>query len=167
MALEIEHKYLLPQFPTELLNSGELQLSHVQRIEQTYLAYDSNEEIRVRRLEEERDGQRSVYFTHTFKRGQGLVREEMEYEISAEIYAQLLAAVGYSPLVKTRTTLIYQGRSIEIDEYAQFKLVVAEVEFASLHDAEQFVAPAWFGAQLDRQFEYSNKQLWMSLQKQV
>src|SRR5690606_8991949 len=88
MAMEIERKFLLPEFPQALIDEGKLVIRSEQRIEQTYLAMDDQQELRVRRIQDIRSGETS--YTHTFKNGNGLVREEVEYGISGEIYEQII-----------------------------------------------------------------------------
>lgn len=162
MGMEIEKKFLLPQFPEAIIEAGELSVRSKQRIEQTYLAMDENEELRVRRISDLGTGE--VSYTHTFKRGNGLAREEVEYEISESMYAQVAAAFGFTPLTKIRITADWHGRTVEIDIYDQLQLSVLEVEFESLEEANTFAAPAWFGEDISSQKQYSNKTVWKQLQ---
>ncbi|GKU76296.1 CYTH domain-containing protein [Paenibacillus sp. L3-i20] len=162
MSMEIERKFLLPQFPEELRISGELVVQLNQRIEQTYLAMDDNEEIRVRRIAAEPSGE--ISYTHTFKKGNGLVREEVEYEISEGIYTQVVKAFEFTPLTKDRITASWNGITVEIDNYDQVKLSVLEVEFSSIEEANEFEAPSWFGEEISSQKQYSNKTVWKQLQ---
>jgi adenylate cyclase len=160
---EIERKYLLPAYPQDLIDSGELIVKSRKTIEQTYLALTEEEEIRVRKLSSE--GSAPVY-THTYKRGHGLSRGEAEYEISEQIYRQLLENTGRAPLVKTRTKVTAgSDKIVEIDEYHQFNLLTVEVEFDSEEEALAFTPPAWFGSEVGSEMEYRNKELWASVQK--
>ena len=163
MNKEIERKYLLPSFPQELLDSGKLKLISRVTIEQTYLAMDDAEEVRVRKLSPDNGDEAS--YTHTYKRGKGFSREEVEYEISSSIYHQLLDGSGRAPLVKTRTTVEEDGRIFEMDEYHQYQFMTVEAEFASEEEAVSFQPPAWFGSEVGGEVEYRNKRLWASLQK--
>lgn len=160
MAQEIERKYLLEAFPHDRIATGSIRVLSRKAIEQTYLALTETEEIRVRRLE--RDG--VVSYTHTYKQGHGLAREEIEYSISADIYEQLLQHTGRIPLRKTRTTVEQNGCEFDIDEYEQFNLITAEIEFESIEQAQAFEAPDWFGQELGSEYEYRNKQLWAQVQ---
>lgn len=166
MNLEIERKFFVTEFPQSLIASGALTLSGVKVIEQTYLALTETEEIRVRRLECSNTGTTS--YTHTYKRGHGLTREETEYDISEEIYRQLLEGSGRKPLIKTRTKVLdASGRLFEIDEYHQYKLMTVEAEFASEEEALAFTAPPWFGVEVGSEEEYRNKSLWAAVQTPV
>ncbi|WP_168119694.1 CYTH domain-containing protein [Paenibacillus sp. HB172176] len=162
MAMEIERKFLLPRLPREQIEAGTVTIRSQQRIEQTYLAMDDDQEIRVRRLMDSATGSES--YTHTFKKGNGMVREEVEYGISESIYKQMTAAFGLEPLTKNRLTGDWNGIGIEIDIYDQIDLAVLEVEFESLDEANAFVPPEWFGEDISSQKQYSNKTVWKSLQ---
>lgn len=163
MNQEIERKFFLSVYPQALLDSGELKLAGREVIEQTYLALTETEEIRIRRLAPADGG--SAHYTHTYKRGHGLSRGEAEYDISEEIYNQLLEGSGRLPLIKTRTKVLdASGRLFEIDDYHQFKLKTVEAEFTSVEEAERFAAPDWFGEEVGSQQEYRNKTLWREVQ---
>lgn len=162
MAQEIERKFLLHGFPHDRLADGTIRIVARKAIDQTYLALTETEEIRVRRLDQDGD----ISYTHTYKRGHGLSREEVEVEISAGIYEQLLCHSGRKPLKKTRTTVTQDGREFDIDEYEQFNLISVEVEFESEEEAKSFQPPDWFGPELGSEFEYRNKQLWAQVQSQ-
>ncbi|MDQ6419996.1 CYTH domain-containing protein [Paenibacillus sp. LHD-117] len=162
MAMEIERKFLLNGDPRTIIETSELHVRQEQRIEQTYLAIDETQELRVRRIEELGSGE--ISYTHTFKNGNGLVREEVEYEITGGIYEQVVMAFGFRPLTKNRITAEWEGVTIEIDIYDQIRLSVLEVEFESLEEANAFEAPAWFGEDISSQKQYSNKTVWKQLQ---
>lgn len=162
MGKEIEKKYLLPAYPAAELESGALRLVSTERLYQTYLAYTGLEEIRVRQSVD-REGRST--FTHTFKSGHGLVREEVEFHISEALYKQLLGNSGLIPLEKVRTTVESDGLKFEIDDYKQIALLVVEVEFPDLDAAQRFTPPAWFGRELGQEEEYRNKTLWLQLQR--
>lgn len=162
MAVEIERKYLLGEYPAALIENGALIVEKEQQIEQTYLALDGDQELRVRKIIDMRTG--AVEFTHTFKKGWGLAREEVEYSISEGLYDQVVTAHGAIPLTKRRVTARWGERIVEIDDYSQIELLVLEVEFPSLEDAEAFVPPAWFGRDISMEKQYSNKKVWRDLQ---
>lgn len=162
MALEIERKFLLPEYPDQLIREGQLEILTRHNIDQTYLAIDGGQELRVRKITDLDTGE--VTFTHTFKDGKGISREEIEYSISEGLYNQMIDAVKAVPLIKERLTGVWNGVTIEIDVYNQLKLSVLEVEFSSLEDAESFIAPDWFGEDVSTDRQYSNKTVWRELQ---
>src|SRR4051794_28414759 len=98
MSLEIERKFLLPEISESLVEEGKLQFRSEHRIEQTYIALDTDQEIRVRRIIDLETNE--MTFTHTFKKGNGLAREEIEYSISEGIYDQIVQAFDAIPLTK-------------------------------------------------------------------
>ncbi|QCT02974.1 adenylate cyclase [Paenibacillus algicola] len=162
MHMEIEKKFLLDQDPEELIRDGSLQPRRKQCIEQTYLALDGDQELRVRKLEDLQTG--LLEYTHTFKRGWGIAREEVEIAISEGLYEQVIEAHQAIPLIKTRLTAVWNGQVVEIDEYTQLQLRVIEVEFSSLEEAERFEPPVWFGPDISQDKQYSNKKVWRELQ---
>ncbi|MCC3377259.1 CYTH domain-containing protein [Cohnella sp. REN36] len=161
MSMEIERKFLLPELPETVRER--LAVRSEQRIEQTYIAIDDSQELRIRRITDLRTGKRA--YTHTFKNGTGLAREEIEYAISESLYAQVAEAVGAVALTKMRTTAEWEGLVVEIDRYDQLDLAVLEVEFDSVEAAHAFVAPDWFGRDISGDKTYSNKTVWRSLQQ--
>jgi len=163
MALEIERKYLLEQDIDQLIEQGVIKLQSKHRIEQTYIAMDENQELRVRRLVDLDNNE--VTYTHTFKNGIGLAREEIEYSITATIYDQIMNAFGYVPLTKDRITAQFEEGIVEIDIYDQVQFNVVEVEFQSLEEANQYIPPAWFGEEISFNKKYSNKAIWKKLQE--
>lgn len=163
MSMEIELKFLLPEYPEQLIESGELKVITRHSIDQTYLAIEDGQELRVRKITDLDSGE--VTFTHTFKDGKGISRKEIEYDISEGLYNQMIEAVKAVPLVKTRTTAVWNGITVEIDVYTQLQLTVIEVEFDSLEEAESFKAPEWFGQDVSTEKKYSNKTVWKELQK--
>ncbi|WP_028609842.1 CYTH domain-containing protein [Paenibacillus harenae] len=162
MSMEIERKFLLDAEPGTVIEEQKLKVLSEQRIEQTYLAMDDLQELRVRRIVDQATG--DVTFTHTFKLGSGLSREEIEYAISESIYEQLINAFGYVALTKNRITAEWNGNIIEIDIYDQIELTVLEVEFESEEAANAFAAPEWFGRDISSERQYSNKKVWRELQ---
>ncbi|KGE19296.1 CYTH domain-containing protein [Paenibacillus wynnii] len=162
MALEIERKFLLPEYPEQLIQDGELKIYTQQNIDQTYLAIEDGQELRVRKITDLDSGE--ITFTHTFKDGKGISREEIEYFISEGLYNQVIEAVKAIPLVKKRLTGEWNGTTVEIDVYTQLELSVLEVEFDSLEEAESFKAPEWFGEDVSTDWKYSNKTVWKELQ---
>lgn len=163
MELEIERKYLLEIPYQQLAEQGSIIVQSEHRIEQTYIAMDEDQELRVRRIKDVETG--AYQYTHTFKNGVGLAREEVEYSITQTIYEQLMEACGFVPLTKNRITAICDTYTVEIDIYDQVNFVVVEVEFASMEEANAFVPPSWFGEEISFNRKYSNKAVWKQLQQ--
>lgn len=132
MTFEIERRFIarLPD-PAALAGASAL------RLEQAYLSA-GEPGVRVRRAGD--------VFTLTVKAGRGVVREEVETGLPAEIGAALLEIAGARRLNKTRYRL---GRwEIDVFEAALAGLILAEVELSS---PEEPVPPAPAGVVLVRE----------------
>ncbi len=142
---EIERRYLTKKLPLNfhLLKGTE--------IEQGYLG--ATAEGRVFRLR--RKGKR-YYFT--LKTGEGLKREEYEIELTAEQFSMLWPLTERCRVEKERFDLDHEGSRIETDLFKgrHMGLVISEVEFPAVKDAERFSAPDWFGPEITGDPRFSN-----------
>nr|WP_077604168.1 CYTH domain-containing protein [Oceanobacillus sojae] len=164
MTLEIERKFVLSAYPDNEIQKGILKMISTYLIEQTYLAYQPTQQIRVRKIVNIQTGY--VKYTHTFKEGSGIIRDEIEYEISKEIYEQLINMANKQALIKTRSIWQLSGMNtyIEIDQYEQIPLLVAEVEFQNEEEVDKFTPPNWFGEDVSLDKRLGNYQLWLQVQ---
>lgn len=156
MGKEIEKKYIIEKIPSDLKMEG------TKEIHQTYLAVGT-EEIRVRKILKE--GKES--HTMTIKKGHGLTREEIEFEITKETYDQLLEGSSRKPLIKTRSKVRLGELVFDLDEYKNRKypeLKTIEIEFDSEEDAHRFIQPVWFGKDVTEDKRYKNQNLWKEIQ---
>lgn len=138
--MEIERKFLITKLPADLEHYP------FRQIEQAYLS--RRPVIRVRR--QDRD------FILTVKGYGGMAHEEFELPLDQESYARL-AAKGEGSLIRKRRYLIpLPPYTIELDVFEEpfDDMVLAEVEFPSVEEAEAFTPPAWFGPDVtdDRRF---------------
>ena len=147
--LEIERKYLLqalPQFPAS---------AQPYRMEQGYF---TDEPGRLRRTVAP-DG--AVTYTHTLKRGTGLVREEIERELAPDEFESLWPRTAGCRLTKTRTRVPDGDLVWEIDAYDAIDLVLAEVELPA--PDTKVVIPDWLAPHVIREVTdepaYGNHQL--------
>ena len=144
--MEIERKYLVKSLPDNLESYEK------KRISQGYLC--TNPVVRIRRSNEE-------YFL-TYK-GKGLMaREEHEFPLTAEAFEHMLPKIDGILIDKIRYLIpLDEVHTAELDIFqgtlAPLRLV--EVEFASLEEAEAFVAPDWFGDDVTNSGEYHNSNL--------
>jgi adenylate cyclase len=135
--LEIERVFLLDGLPPLPAASKAF------RIEQGYLpdagaGDETLVEGRVRRTVKP-DG--SEVRTHTIKRGQGLVREEIERELDEQEFAELWTRTEGRRISKTRHKVPVGDLTWEIDAFDTFELVFAEVELPSVETESPF--PGW------------------------
>jgi CYTH domain-containing protein len=130
--LEIERKYLLAGVPAE----ADLRALGARpvRIEQAYLPAEDDWVRRVRRI----DSQGAVRYVLTRKREvSGIVRQELETDVTAAAYGRLLATADPARRVirKTRHLIPCGSWTLELDVFDEPRgLVLLEVE---LDDAEQ------------------------------
>ena len=140
--MEIERKFLVKEIPS-------LEGLKYSEIKQGYISIKP--EVRVRKLDDK-------YFLT--EKGEGtLVREENEREISENEGLALFEKIVSNLIEKKRYYINYEGNLIELDIYeGKFAgLVVAEVEFKTLEDANKFIPPKWFSTDISENMEYRNK----------
>lgn len=143
--MEIERKFLISSENIPK-NIGEYPF-HM--IEQAYLC--TNPVVRVRRQDEE--------FILTYK-GQGMmVREEYNLPLTKEGYCHLLQKADGIIITKKRYLIPLDGsHTIELDEFhGDYEgLLLAEVEFSSEREANEFIKPDWFGEDVTFDSRYHN-----------
>jgi len=140
--MEIERKFLVIEIP-------DLTGVKHDKIVQGYISFSPESRIRKK-------GER--YF-HTQKGEEMIVREEIENEVSSEQGKALFERVISNLIEKTRYYIPLGKFTAELDIYeGKFKgLVVVEVEFESLDEANSFTPPYWFGQDISENMEYRNK----------
>jgi CYTH domain-containing protein len=122
---EIERKYLLDRLP--VIPDRAVALD----IEQGYLAASDDRGVVQGRLRRCVAPGGEVTLTHTIKHGLGLVRRESERTIAEGEFDRLWPQTRHRRLRKTRYHVTEGELVWEIDEYADFELVLAEVELPS------------------------------------
>jgi adenylate cyclase len=144
MASEIERKFLIKTIPMDIEN-----FPHQEIIQWYFNDPSTGKSIRIRHIWDT--------YKITRKKWHGLVREEMETDITKAEFDQLWFQVENHFLEKTRYEIPYDGVIIELDIYKNLQwLKTAEVEFASKRDAKKFVVPERFGEDLTKMREASN-----------
>ena len=136
-------------------------------IEQAYLCTEPV--VRIRKEDDQ--------YWLTYK-GKGLLaREEYNLPLTKEAYLHLLKKADGRILTKRRYKIplpeamkeepsvllspLEQGLTVELDVFQGYYegLILAEVEFPSLEEAQKFVPPAWFGRDVTLSGEYQNSRL--------
>jgi len=144
MASEIERKFLIKTIPMNIEN-----FPHQEIIQWYFNDPSTGKSIRIRHIWDT--------YKITRKKWHGLVREEMETDITKAEFDQLWFQVENHFLEKTRYEIPYDGFIIELDIYKNLQwFKTAEVEFASKRDAKKFVVPERFGEDLTKMREASN-----------
>ena len=150
MGKEIERKYLV----TATILPVDLATCPAEFVVQGYLASDQQgNEVRVRRRGESR-------FLTVKSRG-GLVRREVEVELSATQFAALWPLAAGRSLAKTRYRVDVPGAVVEVDVYSGNLegLITAEVEFATEEASRAFVPPGWLSDEITEDLRYRNESL--------
>ncbi|MBP3431438.1 MAG: AAA family ATPase [Clostridia bacterium] len=149
---EIERKFKVKKLPTNFE-----QLKN-QKIVQGYLS-NGVQEVRVRSVDDKK-------FYVTEKIGNGLVREELEKEISFKEFAALFDGAKGRIIRKQRYFCpLKDGKIAEVDVYENVKekngkhLLTVEVEFATVAEAKSFEKPDWFGEELTGDINFKNSML--------
>jgi CYTH domain-containing protein len=143
--MEIERKYIIEELPDNL------EAYPSKHIKQGYVSIAPV--IRIRQLDKQ--------FILTIK-GKGLLaREEFELEIDKDQFDELSKKVDGLIIDKTRYYITLDDYIIELDIFhSDYKdLIIAEVEFPSLEEANSFVPPDWFGKDVTNDPRYQNSSL--------
>lgn len=143
--MEIERKFLIDKdafdytsFPHKEYTQGYLNTKPV---------------VRVRREGNE--------YVLTYKGGGMMVREEYNLPLNEESFNHLIRKCDGRIIDKTRYFIPYEKYTIELDEFKGelAPLVMAEVEFESIEEANSFKAPKWFKEDVTNNPEYHNSRM--------
>ena len=149
MGREIERKFTIKHLP------GDLGSYDHHLIEQAYLTTEPV--IRVRR-EDDR-----YYMTYKGVGGDNtsLSHEEYNLPLTSEAYETLSSKADGNIIRKTRYLIPYKEHTIELDVFAEpvKDLIIAEVEFDTTADADDFTPPDWFKEDVTDREEYRNSYL--------
>lgn len=149
MGMEIERKFTVKELPEDLGSYS------FHTIEQAYLTTEPT--IRVRR-EDER-----YYMTYKGIGGTNtsLAHEEYNLPLTKEAYETLSSKADGNVIRKKRVLIPYSGHTIELDIFGEpfSDLIIAEVEFESVDEANDFVPPEWFDEDVTDRKEYRNAYL--------
>lgn len=145
---EIERKFLIRNCPP-------LDGFVAEDVRQGYITRpEDSSEVRLR--------QKGTDYFITVKSGGTLSRTEHETPISAEQFEALWPTTKGRQVEKTRYTgTLPDGRTVELDVFGGTlsPLMLAEVEFPSPAEANNFVVPGWFGTDVTTEKGFKNKAL--------
>lgn len=144
--MEIERKFIPVNLPDDLD-----QYKH-HKIEQAYL--NTAPVVRIRKQDDE-------YFL-TYKGGGMMAREEYNLPLNETSYQHLLTKADGNIITKTRFLIpIHDGLTAELDIFeGKFAgMLLVEVEFDSVDQANSFTPPEWFGQDVTRDGRYHNSYL--------
>lgn len=156
--MEIERKFLINHMPENIENYP------YHDIEQAYLC--TSPVIRIRKEDE------TYYMTY---KGSGMMmREEVNLPLTKDAYHHLKEKADgnvitkrrykiplTSPTAKTTDILFTSPLTIELDIFhgAKEGLIMAEVEFSSEGEANNFTPPSWFGEEVTYSSAYHNSNM--------
>ena len=147
MGKEIERKFKVREMPN-------LSKYPYKNLEQGYL--NTHPVVRVRKEDDE------YYMTY---KGKGHIeREEYNLPLNKESYEHLIKKADGRIISKKRYLIPYDKYTIELDVFENdlAPLVIAEVEFESMDEAEAFNPPEWFGEDVSKDKNYTNAHLALS-----
>lgn len=141
-AMEIERKFTIKKLPDDLTSYP----CHI--IEQAYL--NTEPVVRVRRQDED------YYLTY---KGKGLLaREEYNLPLNRPSYEHLRQKADGNLISKRRYLIPCDPYTIELDIFEPpfSPLIIAEVEFPSIEEAQNFSVPDWFDQDVTNDPTYHN-----------
>jgi adenylate cyclase len=152
MSKEIEKRWSLKNFPTKET------IQEVIDIEQSYVVDTPNVTIRIRKSTLNTSSSLEIInFEHTVKYsmdGATEEREELTSSIDENIYEQLITFFNLQPINKKRFICqITKSLVAQIDYYEDGTIMV-EVEFKTIKQMEDFIAPHWFGEEIIGNYGY-------------
>lgn len=149
--LEIERRFLVTDVKTALRDA-----TSCTHMRQGYLAIDNHAKsaVRIRQF-----GKTCVM---TVKSGTGIAKHEEEITLLGEVFDRLWMIARGSSLEKKRYSVPYGGHYMEVDvfEGTLSGLIIAEVEFDTVDEADAFMPPAWIEREITTDHQYSNA--WMA-----
>lgn len=160
-AMEIEKKYVV----TDDSIKDVIKTLKKKHIVQAYIS--DNPVVRLRKLDDKH------LFTlksrHNISNENLLINNELETEISKEEYENLKKLVNNQYRIIEKNRYYYtldNGLIAEVDEYFGdlAGLYTVEVEFSSIEECENFVAPSWFGVDVSSDYRFTNASLSKSVE---
>ena len=142
--MEIERKFLIKKMP-------ELDKYEYRDIEQVYILTEPV--IRARKKDSD--------YILTVKGSGKMAREEFELPLSEEAYNKLKSKAEGVVITKRRYLIPYDKYLVELDVFdGSLKgLIMAEVEFPTIEEAEAFTPPDWFSEDVTEDTSYHNSNM--------
>ena len=143
--MEIERKFLIKRLPDNLENYP------CRHLEQGYLC--TFPVVRIRRDNDK--------YELTYKGSGMMVREEHNLPLTQNSYEHLKEKIDGRLIIKKRYMIPYKSYTIELDVFENdlAPLTLAEVEFATEDEANNFNAPDWFAEDVTFEKIYHNSVL--------
>ena len=145
-SLEIERVFLLNRLPDLPVSALKYRLMQGYLPKPTEADGENPVEGRLRKTIKS-DG--SIIYTHTIKRGLGLIRQENEREISQQEFQKLWPGTEGRRLTKTRYFVKEDDQLWAVDDFDSLDVVMAEIELAE--PDTPITLPDWLKACLIRE----------------
>lgn len=125
-------------------------------IEQAYISFSPT--IRIRKITNKSE---YILTIKSESKDNGLSRQEYEINISEEQYNQLLNKIEGNILSKNRYIIPYDKYTLELDLFngTYEGLGYVEIEYETLEQANEFIAPNWFKQELTGNKKFTNASL--------
>lgn len=156
MSLEIERKWLVPDFPTKL------KLKEIWDVWQSYLYVNDEVEIRISRKCKHPDTD-IYHHKQVIKLGNGLVRPEFSLDLSERDYKQYAENIKQRPITKLYHIYDFLGYNLEVSLVDE-KWMYAEIEFPNEEEANNFIIPYPDWNEVTGIPEYQMKNYWLQRQ---
>ncbi|MEF9941678.1 MAG: CYTH domain-containing protein [Lachnospiraceae bacterium] len=144
--MEIERKYLIHHMPMDLSSYP------CHNIEQGYLSIEPV--VRIRKEDDD--------YILTYKSKGHMVREEYNLPLTCTSYEHLKEKIDGRLIKKKRYLIPFSDElTIEFDLFLEelSPLMLAEVEFPTVEDADAFIPPSWFDEDVTFSTQYHNSHL--------
>lgn len=148
--MEIERKFKLIEFPS---------LPEVAFLDQWQGYLATEPEVRIRRTENHTEGVETYILC--IKSVGDLVRHEVETEITREQFEELASMLDY-PLIhkELHAYRLPDGHVMECSRVDDGAFSYAEVEFASVEEANAWIPPEWLGREMTYEKGFKMRQYW-------
>lgn len=125
-------------------------------IEQGYISFSPT--IRIRKITNKGE---YILTIKSESKDNGLSRQEYEININEEQYNQLLNKIEGNILSKNRYIIPYDKYTLELDLFngTYEGLGYVEIEYETLEQANEFIAPNWFKQELTGNKKFTNASL--------
>ncbi len=143
--MEIERKFLVKSLPENLENYP------CRHLAQGYLCVKPV--VRIRRDNDK--------YELTYKSGGMMARQEYNLPLNEESFLHLKEKIDGRLIEKKRYMIPFGPYTIELDIFQGdlSPLIIAEVEFPTIAEADSFVSPDWFGGDVTYDGRYHNSYL--------
>ncbi len=142
--MEIERKFLIKELP-------DLSKYDYVDIEQGYLC--THPVVRIRKKNDK--------YILTYKGSGLLAHEEIEANLTEDGYNHLVKKIDGNLIVKKRYLIPLEPYTIELDVFSGHMegLIMAEVEFPTVEEANSFTPPDWFAKEVTDDRRYHNSEM--------